>query len=299
MLLLDPLAGWLTFASLLLLHGAVVMRWVLLPWVGLGDEERERLVRRSARIGSAAAAGLLTGLALVLVRQAIDFRDPFVPLSEDLTLLLGGTAWGDAWVTAIGLCLVSLVAMGLAARGVGAGWLAATPAAVALAFFPGFTGHAAAARSEHPMAVAMDALHVMSAGAWAGGLAVMLLLGRGDRRSGDAAGVGTLGALVPRFTPVALVAAAVLAVSGLYASWLNLPGVGALTGSGYGRLLLAKVAVVSAAMLAGAINWRRQLPLLLEAGNPGPLRRTAIVEALLFQAALVVTAILSRTSPPS
>lgn len=299
MALLDPLAGWLTFAALMVMLGSVAVRWALLPNADLEEETRLEAEVRAARIGLAASVSLLAALSLVLARQLIDFRDPFVPLSEDLSLLVGGTAWGAAWSGGVFLALVAAVAFGLAGRGLRSAWWVATPVTVALTFFPGSTGHAAAAREEHALALAADALHVTSAGIWAGGLTVMLLLAAGASASGRNRGAALLRALVPCFTPLALVATALVVLSGVYATWLHVDGLDALLASGYGRVLLAKLVAVAAAMLAGAINWRRQRPLLLETGEAGPMRRTATVEAILVQLVLLLTAILARTAPPA
>jgi putative copper export protein len=297
--LLDPLAGWLTFASLLVLLGAATMRWVLLPNADLSDADRGELEIRTGRTGLGACVCLFAGLGLVLVRQTIDFRDPFVPLSEDLALLVGGTAWGQAWVAAAVLTAVATLAFWLTRRGRPWAWWLATPVTLVLAFFPGSTGHAAAARAEHPLALAIDALHVISAGAWAGGLTVMLLVAGAASSTGRRDGAAVLRALVPCFTPLALAAAAVVVLSGLYATWLHGIDVGRLLTSDYGRTLMLKLVAVAAAMLAGALNWRRQHPLLLTSGDAGPLRRTAMIEAVLVQLVLLFTAMLVRTSPPT
>ena len=297
--LLDPLAGWLTLSALTALLGAVAVRWLLLANAAVPRAEAEWLRAATGRCGVAAALLLLVGLALTLARQTIEFRDPFVPLAEDLELLLGRTDWGAAWMTAVALTVVAVHSLWRAAKGSRGGWWVATAAVVALAFFPGSTGHAAALRQEHSLALAADALHVMAAGAWAGGLLIVLALDRLWVGRGSAKDPDLLRVLVPRFSPLAFAAAATVATTGLYASWLQLPGLAALVETDYGRLLCLKVGVLGLAACLGAWNWRRLVPRLTGRGEAASLRRSAWLEALVFQLVLLATALLIRTSPPA
>ena len=88
-----------------------------------------------------------------------------------------------------------------------------------------------------------------------------------------------------------------LIVTGTFAGWVQVPEVGALWGTGYGRLLVLKVGLVVAVLGLGAFNWKRLTPRLTEPEGPEAMRRAATVELAVATVVLLVTAILIRTSP--
>lgn len=294
--LVDAAVGWTLFAGLLLAVGSLAGHWLLVPMArGLEEEPRGWLRTGMARMGFRASLVLLTALALVLVRQAAEFRDPFAPLSEDLRLLLG-SAWGGWWFGAVVAGAVAVLAFRMARRRRWAWWVAA-PAVLFLAFFPGLTGHASGVEGPGALALLSDALHVMAAGAWMGGLAVVLLSERRwRRRSGDLS-TSLLPELVPAFSPVAMGAVGVLVVTGTFAAWLHLPGLDSLWGTSYGRFLVAKLALVLGALALGARNFRRLTPRLGEDVGREAMRRSASWELAVANLILLVTALLVRTSP--
>src|SRR5690606_23159610 len=191
--------------------GAAATRWLVLPRAraeGVVLDARS-IGAATARVGTAATLLLPVALLLVFVRQLVAFRDPFVPWSEDARLLLAGTAWGRTWTLWLVLACLAPILFARAARKGGWAWPAATACILALGAFPAATGHANTPGPLRPLALVADTLHVWSAGAWIGGLGTMLWLEASWRRKGRG-GPGLLPALVPRFSPVALVSAAVL-----------------------------------------------------------------------------------------
>ncbi|MFF9285193.1 copper resistance CopC/CopD family protein [Streptomyces griseosporeus] len=107
--------------------------------------------------------------------------------------------------------------------------------AVALALTWASAEHASAG-PQVPVAMASAVLHLLAMAVWLGGLVCLLTLLHPAR---------TVPAAVPaRFSRLALVCVAVLAVTGVYQSWRGLGSWPALTGTAYGRLLLAKLAAV-------------------------------------------------------
>jgi putative copper export protein len=247
-----------------------------------------------ALIGWFYFAALLAAIGAALVGTTL------VPWTEDAHLLLTGTPWGRAWLWASGATALVVLLGWFARRGSQAASLCAAMGLVALATYPAFSGHASGTGDLKALSIAADTLHVLAAGAWIGGLASVLALDRAWARSPEFAQGGQaslLPVLVPKFSPVALTAFTVLAVTGVFASWLHLDGVGALLTTPYGRLLAAKVALVGVVVVFGAINWRRMTPRLGEADGPSLLRRSAAVELTVANAVLLVTAILVRTSP--
>lgn len=284
---LDAVTGWALFGGLLFAVGPVVSRWLIVPRAWSEDTERRGdALRRSASVGLAGAVLILAGLTLYFVRQLIEFRDPFVPWTEDAALLLG-TSWGTSWKAAVVGGLIVAAAFALARSGRRGSWWLATAAALGLAAFPGLTGHASGVEDGRILALVADWSHVVAAGSWMGGLAVVLFLGmRGD-----------LPRLVPAFSPVAMASVGLLVVSGTYAAWLHLPTPGALLTTGYGRLLLAKLALVAVVLGFGARNFRVLTPRLGTADGDEAMHRSAALELAVAQLVLLATALLVRTSP--
>ncbi|MFH8657805.1 copper resistance CopC/CopD family protein [Streptomyces afghaniensis] len=139
--------------------------------------------------------------------------------------------------------------------------------AVALALTWAAAEHASAG-IQVPVAMTSSVLHLVATGVWLGGLVALLLTLR--RASVDA-----LAEVVPRFSRIAFISVTVLAVTGLYQSWRGLGSLSALTGTSYGRLLLAKLVAVTALLLAAGYSrrWTARL-----AAPAAAATRTAVPE---------------------
>ncbi|MFJ8466305.1 copper resistance CopC/CopD family protein [Streptomyces swartbergensis] len=138
--------------------------------------------------------------------------------------------------------------------------------AVALALTWAAAEHASAG-IQVPVAMTSSVLHLVATGVWLGGLVALLLTLR-------RASVGALAEVVPRFSRIAFASVTVLAVTGLYQSWRGLGSLAALTGTSYGRLLLAKLLAVTALLLAAGYSrrWTARL------AAPAATARTAVPE---------------------
>lgn len=287
----SALTGWVLFSGLIATIGAVVFRVGILPRASLDDASQVRTHGRVALVG----AGLVgAGLLMAGARQLIEFRDPFVPWQEDAALLLS-LEWGRTWMIAVGSSLVLFVATLLNRVGrPWAFWLVA-PLAFGLAFYPGFTGHAAGVEKLRPLALLADGVHIWGAGAWIGCLAVVLIAEAG-MRTRDAER-SLLPHLVPAFTPVAVGGVVLLIATGAFATWLHIPDRSTLTGTTYGGTLLVKIVLVMVALALGAQNNQLAKDRLNTPSGEMELRRTALFELSVAQLILIVTAILVRTSP--
>ncbi len=181
-------------------------------------------------------------------------------------------------------------------------------AAVLLALLvasPGLAGHAG---STDPVAVnvAVDALHVAGASAWLGGL-VCLLFGafHSVRSLDDVERTTTMAPIVARYSDMATIAVAVITISGLWAAWIEVRALRALTTTDYGVVLLTKVAVFLPLVALGAINNRIIKPRIQEtAATAGAaqaplarLRRFVLTEIALGAVVLAVTALLVNIPP--
>jgi putative copper resistance protein D len=179
----------------------------------------------------ALGAAFLGGLAVVTLEA---FRAGSIP------------AWVSlARVGAEGAALV------LCVRGVP---LVAPAAALAAALLP-FAGHAAAVRPGPAGAEFADALHVLSAGMWAGGILALATLRPPDGWRG-----GEARTLLDRFAGVALIAFAVTALTGVLRAAEQLHGLGDLWQTSYGVVLSLKSVGVGIMLVLSSLAWRRGLP---------------------------------------
>ncbi|HVC42794.1 MAG TPA: copper resistance protein CopC [Candidatus Saccharimonadales bacterium] len=116
------------------------------------------------------------------------------------------------------------------------------------------SGHAAAV-SPAWYGVGLDAVHLLAAGFWAGGIAALAVLRPpGGWRSSGAR------VLLARFTPVALGAFAATVVAGGLEAITQLGSIQALFGTAYGRVLLVKMALVALMLPLSAMAWRLKRP---------------------------------------
>ncbi|MFF7608870.1 copper resistance protein CopC [Streptomyces parvulus] len=126
-------------------------------------------------------------------------------------------------------------------------WATATGAVLAVALALTWSaGEHASAGLQVPLAMTSFVLHLLATAVWLGGLVALLTT---LRTAPDAA-------TAARFSRVALASVTVLAVTGVYQSWRGLGSWQALTGTTYGRLLLAKVALVALTLAAAAVSRR-------------------------------------------
>lgn len=137
----------------------------------------------------------------------------------------------------------------------------------------------------------VDAVHVAAGALWVGSLAVVAML---LWRARHAPAPPRLH-LVRSYARMALWLVGVVAVTGVVSAVHLLDGLGDLRTSGYGMVLVVKVAVVAAAVGVAAVAHTRGL----RRGHVGVLRRATTAEAGLLAAVLVATALLAGLGPPA
>lgn len=296
---------WFNFLALFGVLGAVLFRFGVLPRftrtaAGLAPQLSANLARDVSQIGRYAVITVLLMGGARLWAQAATMLGPSEPLTlQWLKVLLGTTVWGRAWLLqGLGAILVWF-GLGRAVHGLrGSAGVLTLLGTVLLAIVPALSGHAIATPSRSVIAVTADSLHVLAAGGWVGGVAVLLLVGlmtilRGplDRRAASVAG------LVEAFSPVALILGGLVVLSGVVGAWLHLDHVSALWLTPYGRTLSLKLILVAVLFGLGALNFLRVRPSL---GNPegaGRLRRSAGWELTVGVAVLLITAVLVALPP--
>jgi copper transport protein len=117
------------------------------------------------------------------------------------------------------------------------------------------TSHAAAVGDGWIWGTLGDLLHVGAVGLWVGGLlslAVLLLFGAPDLEA--AARLRYRAASVSRFSPLAAASVPLILLSGLFSAVIEIPTLGSLLHTGYGRALLLKIAVICLLLAVAGVN---------------------------------------------
>jgi copper transport protein len=155
-----------------------------------------------------------------------------------------------------------------------------------------FDGHTVTAEPSWLVRIA-DVAHVVGAGVWVGGVAMMAWVLRRRRRRNTALRAGELAI---RFSTVAAVALVVVAVAGIALSFGILDSPKDLVSTGFGRLLLLKILAVGAAAAIGGYNHRYVIPTLILSPTDGSaseqLRSTVRIEAWILVGVVGITSAL-------
>jgi copper transport protein len=240
----------------------------ILVW--LGGIER----RRSAALLWVSLGAAIVGTLLMIAGQAASIGGWWQWL--DVVRTDSGRWWAARLVA-----LVASVPLVLGRNSSRAARVAIGAWTVALAVIVAGGGHG---RSGHLAGLAFPAtvVHLIAMALWVGGIAVLLIAPRDDR-----------GAMAVRFSPVALVSVAALAVTGTFNAWRQSSSIDALLASRYGDALLVKLSVI-AAIIAIAATTRS----LTRSGQHRTLPRTLSAEMLGFALVFAATAVLTASAPP-
>jgi putative copper resistance protein D len=269
------------------------------------DGEPAALVRGRVRwMVWAAGVALLSGLmwfALSTASMTGNAADAVRPAA--LWTVVSEMPFGAIWAARMVLTLVTLGAVlvgGERLRGPVAGLAGALLASIAL------TGHAQAeAGSARTLHILADGLHLLAAGAWLGALIAIGALVRWAAQAGVHERL-VLAKAIRRFSRIGYGAVAALIGSGLVNATFLVGSFSGLVGSGYGRLLLVKLALFAAMLAFAAVNRLWISPALdaphdLVSAPPwlSRLRRNVIAEQALGALVLAVVAVMGTWAPPA
>jgi copper transport protein len=269
----------------------LVSRWILLVGLvmllGAATAATARFDGAGAGVMVLAGVGwLVAAIGLVLLADA-QRHNAGASLGELLGTPIGtALIWRGVAIGAAGAALLVALAAPRIRRFALAAAGAATVGAIVVHVA---NGHAASARWPSAIDVALQSAHFTVAGVWIGGLAALLIGIRGAPSREKAAAVR-------RFSIIAVVGFTVIVVTGLARAISELRGWDELVTSGYGRAVLAKVALVALIAAIAARNRRRGVP--SASSDLGPLRRYSAAELTLGAVALAVAALLGTLAPP-
>jgi copper transport protein len=227
---------WIEALALLLLAGQVLVsrlgrREPTLAWVKPGFH--------------ASSVALSAGLVVVWAQATVGSGGHSI---SDYFSYFGSGLSGAALIARLVFEALTLVA-------VARGWRAVIPYTLgASLMLLAAAGHAAGVQPAW-VGIGLDAVHLMAAGLWAGGIAALALVRPpGGWRSPDAR------RLIGRFTPFALAAFGTTVVAGGVEAILQLGSLQSLFGTDYGRVLLAKMALVACMLPLSLMAWRLRRP---------------------------------------
>lgn len=269
--LLSALRGAADFA---LLGWAGIL--LFLAWPGTDGSEATR------RIGTAAAIGASGLLLLHALAWAAHTAGPGTPVPEWLALF-GETLPGRVVATRLTLVFLALWAFALARRH-GLALLFAWAAVVTGAGL----GHAAVV--EPLGSVPAKAIHLLAASVWLGGLVFLATAPRDGADFRDAA---------RRVSSLALAAVVAIALTGVVQVWLFMPAPLEGLSTGYGLLVLLKIAGLLVLVGFGAFNRLRLLPALPAEREGRALRRSVRREIVVVLLVVLVAGVLANVSPPA
>ena len=240
-------------------------------------------------------AGLLAlGIIAAVLSLGLQGLDA---LGLPLPALGASSPWAAGWRTSFGATVATAMAalllawLGLHAQG--AGWRrACSLAALAgVGLSLALSGHASAAAPQWLTRPAVF-LHAVGVAYWVGALIPLALMVRRAPAQ----------ALPPvrRFSNGALVAVAVLTLAGLILAAVQVENLANLTGTAYGRVLLAKTALVAGLLGLAALNRLRLTPALATPDGSGGARlvRSVVAEIVLSLAILGLVGLWRFTPPP-
>lgn len=240
---LDTVMRFALYVFFVLLVGPVTFTWF--AWrQALGS----RAVRRMMWIGW---GGLIGATVLgVLVRgpylAAFPLSDAF---DGDVISEVIDTRYGWLSIARVVLLLIAVPVL-LQLRGPRshpAAYVAGAVLGIGVALTIAGSGHAGTGE-QVALSLPADAAHLCAVGLWFGGLVVLVAAALGAMPRDDAVSA------VRRFSQVALVAVAIIVVTGSYQAWREIRQLDALTETDYGRVLLVKLALVGVIVFVASLS---------------------------------------------
>lgn len=304
-------ARWLGLAGFAMLLGGLVTALFTVPaW--RSQEAVTDAAGTQARLFLLAIAGIFT-LVLAEVGLLVIEAADIGPIATTLPVLVTGSGFGVRWAFSIAVLLLLAPATWWlrqrARQGItstlqtSAGWraVATLPGAICLlvaveALVLAVSGHTGADAAPGAVGVVLRALHLLGAGAWAGGLVALMLVIFSDRGSGTPARVRPAG-LLRAFSWQAAPAFTLLVATGLLLAGTEVATVTALLSTPYGIVLVVKVGLVCAVAVLALGHHRLANRAASVSGGGGRVFGSLALEAGVAVLLLGFAATLGSTAP--
>jgi copper transport protein len=273
----EHVVRWLYFLALAMTIGALGFRLLVLR----GQTVRPPLEKRLYLLAGAGVVGVLeVGILAFLLRCEDVLQLPFGKfLYGDLSPISGGTRYGKTFVAmTLGFALVAAF--------VYLAWLLdrtrlLVPALALALFFAGglsVSGHDAVDPGSSWKSALADWVHLSAVSLWIGGLVALALTWRVGGREA-----------VGRFSGFATWLVALVVAAGTYLAIVRLPALHDLWRTGYGHVLLVKLALVVLVLAWGGVH--KLFP-------RARVRRSVTGEMAVGLAVLLAAAVLTDSKPP-
>jgi copper transport protein len=303
----DPAAAlatafrWLSLAGAALLFGALAFDRLVLRGGAFPASSGAALAALRRRCGfvrrGGLCAALLGSIGSLDIQAAAATGSDWLRALPALGSIAVGSKWGIAWSVRVGALLaIAALTWRRASPPVALAPAATVLAALVLLTFS-VSGHAVDTDQEFQLGlrVLADWLHLTGAALWSGGLLVFAVGIRPALRSlATAERMGFSRIAIARFSTVAIASVATLVATGIYASAVQVHSWPDLLATLYGRIVLAKVALLIPLLALGYRHYRQGKGSDARADFAG----SATLEAILLLAVIGLSALLSGLAPP-
>jgi len=262
---LEVAERWLNLLSdVIFLGGGFFAIFVWNPTVtrALNEASDEYDRKVSSRFSRLLTLSVIVGAVatwLLLIVEAISAAGPPSVVNVVMTAytILSSTRLGEYWIFRFAVVVAALAASIIIARAKKPSkrsWTLVLAIGLLLSLSTSLTSHNAAATNYNPaINLLSDWIHLIAVGAWVGGLAYFAVaiypmnsLRKSNRK--------LVGDLLRRFSSVAVTCVGIIGITGLYNLVLEVGSLSALFETGYGRILLVKIAIFAPMIVFGAFN---------------------------------------------
>jgi uncharacterized membrane protein len=282
----DAVMELIRFVGSFLAIGAIGFRFGIVRRVrGMSDEARTIL-----RADNAAMLGILGVLLLALNTLGGPF---LASIADNKSFAEALPKNLNPFEFKLAMLALAFIGFGLVRAAASLGWTVAAIGVVFTVLRPLYTGRNFSGK--------VNAVHVLAASTWLGTLLVLTLVGiRGliRRHSSGGQRAELVADLVNSFSPLALTASAIVAITGSTTAWLHLKRISALWTTSYGITLMVKLVLVLIVVVLGAWNWKLVRPSLGTEGTEQTIRRSATMELTFAALVLIVTSVLVTLPSP-
>jgi putative copper resistance protein D len=295
------------FAATAITTGALVFRTVVAKPALASEQAVARLIRTQTLIVAwiGLAIAVASGMVWLLFQAASMSGLPFgeAMTSSVLLTVLNQTQFGR--VSEIRIVLTIILAACLACDRVPLADRFAPAAALGLTGAIAWTGHAGSTLGQTGnLHLTADALHLVAAASWIGGLVPLVILLAAARRHQAIAWGSFVRDATMRFSTLGIVSVATLLATGVVNAWILVGSFRALLITEYGQLLMLKIVVFAAMLVFAAVNRFCLTPrLALSSGNAPrleslrQLNRNSAIEVALGLAIFAIVGLLGTLHP--
>lgn len=287
------LARAVHFAASALAVGTVsFLALVAEPAFGTGGGKVLGALRRRCdlMIWTALGIAVLSGAAWLALLAADIYGAPVIAVSlhGGLWQVLIGTRFGTMWLARLGLA----AALAALLPWPGLRWLHLALAGSFMALLA-LVGHAGATPGPAgAFDIVFDAVHLLAAAAWLGGLPGLALLLASVRQPKALAARAAA-----RFSALGIASVGALLLTGIINSWNLLSGPADLITTAYGRLLALKIGLFALMLAIAAVNRFHLTPLLAGLQARRALSRNSLAETGLGLGVLLLVGALGTMQP--